>query len=89
MYQFSRFPAEIASYKGRNFFIIWVSFLIFLLLLDLLAVSDSSSVPRTGVRRGELWSRLAFNISEAPIQLLCELERMARGITLFWDYINS
>ena len=61
-----------------------ISFLIFRILrffLDLLAISDSAGLPRTGKRRGELWATLAFNISKAPIELVCELERMARGMT--------
>ena len=65
--------------------ILLFSFLIFMflrLLLDLLAISDNAGNPRTGVRRGELWARLAFNISKAPFPLVCELERMVRGKTL-------
>ena len=57
------------------------SFLIFLILLDLLSIRDSAGNPRSGLRRGELWSKLAFNISKAPFQLICELERMSRGKT--------
>ena len=57
-------------------------FLILLLRLDLLAICDSANNPRTGVRRGELWSKLAFNISKSPFPLVCELERMSRGKTM-------
>ena len=70
--------------KSRLFFNTEISFLSILILflrLDLLSISDSTGNPRTGIRRGELWSRLAFNISTAPFQLLCELERMSRGKT--------
>ena len=56
--------------------------LIFFFLLDLLAISDSAGNPRAGMRRGELWLMLAFNISTAPFQLVCELERMSRGMTI-------
>ena len=61
------------------FLIFLMSFLCF--LLDLLAISDSALDPRGGVRRGELWSMVAFNISTAPVMLACELERMSRGRT--------
>ena len=56
--------------------------LIFFFRLDLLNISDSAGSPRVGLRRGELWSRLAFNISKKPFQLVCELERMSRGKTI-------
>ena len=59
------------------FFIVLIIFF----LLDLLNVADSAGNPRKGLRRGELWSKLAFNISNAPFKLICELERMSRGMT--------
>ena len=65
-----------------SFLIIDLSFLIFFFLLDLLNISDSAGNPRSGARRGEIWSMLAFNISTAPFKLICELERMVRGMTV-------
>ena len=72
------FHGELVFRSAR---ISFFSFLIFLFLLDLLSISDSAGNPRAGLRRGEIWSKLAFNISRAPFQLVCELERMSRGKT--------
>lgn len=58
-----------------------LTFLIFL-FLELLAIEDSSERPRSGARRGEIWAVVAFKLSNAAIQLLNELERMSRGMTL-------
>ena len=63
--------------------------LILFFLLDLLAISDSAGSPRAGMRRGELWMLLAFNISTAPFQLVCELERMSRGMTIDIELLFS
>ena len=71
--------------KFRLFFRFLISILIdliFFFLLDLLAIEDSAGKPRTGKRRGEIWVELAFNISNGPFQLICELERMSRGKTI-------
>ena len=57
------------------------NFLIFL-FLELLAIEDTAERPREGIRRGELWSSIAFNLSKSPIELLNELERMSRGMTI-------
>ena len=60
-----------------------ILFLIFniFLFLELLAIEDGSDRPRGGVRRGELWAVIAFQLSTSAVQLLNELERMSRGMT--------
>ena len=78
---------DFEDFKRRISFLSFLIFLTILFFLDLLAISDGAGNPRTGVRRGELWARLAFNISKAPFPLICELERMVRGKTL--NYVNE
>lgn len=51
-----------------------------LLLLDLRAIEDGPEKPRgDGIRRGEVWCRISFQISQLPIKLCGELEKMSRG----------
>ena len=57
-----------------------LSFLIFL-FLELLAIKDTADGPRGEVRRGEIWANVAFHLSDEPIIMLGELERMSRGKT--------
>ena len=84
---------RLGVFKGGLWFLsLEISFfnvLIILFRLDLLSISDSAGNPRNGMRRGEMWSRLAFNISTAPFQLVCELERMSRGNTRYiYHYVR-
>ena len=50
------------------------------LLLALREIEDGPDRPRgDGIRRGELWRRISFQISQLPILLCKELEKMSRG----------
>ena len=51
------------------------------LFLELLAIKDTATRPRGDVRRGEIWANVAFHLSDKPIRMLSELERMSRGKT--------
>ena len=62
-----------------RFFNLFIFDFLLIFLIELLAISDSAACPRVGMRRGELWSRIAFKISKEPAQLIAELERMSRG----------
>ena len=60
--------------------ILSLTFLIFR-FLELLVIKDTADRPRGEVRRGEIWANVAFHLSDEPIKMLCELERMSRGKT--------
>lgn len=64
-----------------HFLISFFSFNIFL-FLELLEIVDGADRPRDGIRRGVLWAVVAFQLSNAPIQLVNELERMSRGMAI-------
>ena len=54
--------------------------LLIFLLLALREIEDGPEKPRgDGIRRGELWRRISFQISQFPILLCKELEKMSRG----------
>ena len=54
--------------------------LLIFLLLALREIEDGPEKPRgDGIRRGELWRRISFHISQLPILLCAELEKMSRG----------
>ena len=70
------FEGEFRALRILIFLVMFLN----LLLLDLRAIEDGPEKPRgDGIRRGEVWCRISFHISQLPILLCGELEKMSRG----------
>lgn len=75
------FDGKIWDFKIWDFRIfIFLDIFLNFLLLDLREIEDGPDKPRgDGIRRGEVWCRISFQISQLPIVLCGELEKMSRG----------
>ena len=78
---------ELGVFEGKLRVFRILSFLeiiLIFLLLDLRAIEDGPEKPRGDeMRRGELWRRISFQISQLPMSLCKELEKMSRGKSRF------